>query len=102
MPKRGKNYREAAAKIEKAKLHEVSEAMGLVVETSKAKFDETIEAHVKLGVDGRHADQQVRGAIVLPNGTVLRLKKLKRPELITLEQRNWLRGFSPRTGSTLM
>ena len=75
MPKRGKNYREAAAKIEKAKLHEVSEAMGLVVETSKAKFDETIEAHVKLGVDGRHADQQVRG---------------------------WLRGFSPRTGSTLM
>ena len=69
MPKRGKNYREAAAKIEKAKLHEVSEAMGLVVETSKAKFDETIEAHVKLGVDGRHADQQVRGAIVLPNGT---------------------------------
>lgn len=69
MPKRGKNYREAAAKIEKAKLHEVSEAMGLVVETSKAKFDETIEAHIKLGVDGRHADQQVRGAIVLPNGT---------------------------------
>ena len=69
MPKRGTNYREAAAKIEKAKLHEVSEAMGLVVETSKAKFDETIEAHVKLGVDGRHADQQVRGAIVLPNGT---------------------------------
>ena len=69
MPKRGKNYREAAAKVEKAKLHEVSEAMSLVVETSKAKFDETIEAHVKLGVDGRHADQQVRGAIVLPNGT---------------------------------
>ncbi len=76
MPKRGKNYREAAAKVEKAKLHEVSEAMSLVVETSKAKFDETIEAHVKLGVDGRHADQQVRGAIVLPNGTGKSVKVL--------------------------
>lgn len=76
MPKRGKTYKEAAAKVEKAKLHEVSEAMNLVVETSKAKFDETIEAHVKLGVDGRHADQQVRGAIVLPNGTGKSVKVL--------------------------
>ena len=69
MPKRGKKYRESAAKFDKASLHEVSEAMNLVVETSKAKFDETVEVHIKLGVDGRHADQQVRGAIVLPNGT---------------------------------
>ena len=68
MPKRGKGYKEAAAKFEKAKLHEVSEAMKLACETSRAKFDETVEVHVKLGVDGRHADQQVRGAIVLPNG----------------------------------
>ena len=69
MPKRGKAYKEAAAKIEKAKLYEVPEAMTKVIETGRAKFDETIEIHIKLGVDGRHADQQVRGAIVLPNGT---------------------------------
>ena len=76
MPKRGKNYKEAAAKFEKAKLHEVSEAMKLACETSRAKFDETVEVHVKLGVDGRHADQQVRGAIVLPNGTGKSVKVL--------------------------
>ncbi|MDY3240841.1 MAG: 50S ribosomal protein L1 [Anaerovoracaceae bacterium] len=69
MPKRGKGYKEAVAKYEKANLYEVEEAIKLVVETSRAKFDETIEAHIKLGVDGRHADQQVRGAIVLPHGT---------------------------------
>ena len=69
MPKRGKLYRENAAKYEKANLYEIEEAMKLAVETSRAKFDETIEVHIKLGVDGRHADQQVRGAIVLPNGT---------------------------------
>ena len=69
MPKRGKMYRETAAKYEKANLYEIEEAMKLAVETSRAKFDETIEVHIKLGVDGRHADQQVRGAIVLPNGT---------------------------------
>ena len=69
MPKRGKMYRETAAKYEKANLYEIEEAMKLAVETSRAKFDETIEVHIKLGVDGRHADQQVRGAIVLPHGT---------------------------------
>ena len=69
MPKRGKGYKEAVAKYEKANLYEVEEAIKLVVETSRAKFDETIEVHIKLGVDGRHADQQVRGAIVLPHGT---------------------------------
>ena len=69
MPKRGKIYRETAAKYEKANLYEIEEAMKLAVETSRAKFDETIEVHIKLGVDGRHADQQVRGAIVLPHGT---------------------------------
>ncbi len=76
MPKRGKSYKEAAAKFDKSQLHEVSEAMKLVCETSRAKFDETVEAHVKLGVDGRHADQQVRGAIVLPNGTGKSVKVL--------------------------
>ena len=69
MPKRGKNYKAVAAKFDKAKLHEVTEAMQLVTEIGTAKFDETIEIHVRLGVDGRHADQQVRGAVVLPNGT---------------------------------
>jgi large subunit ribosomal protein L1 len=69
MAKRGKNYKTSAAKFDKAKLHEVKEALDLVLETSTAKFDETVEAHIKLGVDGRHADQQVRGAIVLPHGT---------------------------------
>lgn len=69
MPKRSKGYKEVAAKVEKQNLYEVPEAMNKVVETAHAKFDETVEVHVKLGVDGRHADQQVRGAIVLPNGT---------------------------------
>ena len=69
MPTRGKKYREAVATYDKTTLFEVPEAMKHVVETSKAKFDETIEVHIKLGVDGRHADQQVRGAIVLPHGT---------------------------------
>ena len=66
---RGKKYQESAKQIDKAALYEVSEAMDLVVKTAPAKFDETVELHVKLGVDSRHADQQVRGAIVLPHGT---------------------------------
>ena len=66
---RGKKYQESAKQIDKAALYEVSEAMDLVVKTATAKFDETVELHVKLGVDSRHADQQVRGAIVLPHGT---------------------------------
>ena len=76
MPKRGKNYKNAAEKIEKSKLYDVSEAMAKVVEVGTAKFDETVEVHVRLGVDGRHADQQVRGAIVLPNGTGKEVKVL--------------------------
>ncbi len=76
MPKRGKNYKNAAEKIEKSKLYDVSEAMAKVVEAGAAKFDETVEVHVRLGVDGRHADQQVRGAIVLPNGTGKEVKVL--------------------------
>ena len=67
--KHGKKYREGAKLIDRAKLYETSEALDLCVKTGTAKFDETMELHVKLGVDGRHADQQVRGAIVLPNGT---------------------------------
>ena len=66
---RVKNYKESAKLIDKQTQYEPLEAFGLVISGAKAKFDETVELHVKLGVDGRHADQQVRGAIVLPNGT---------------------------------
>lgn len=67
--KRGKNYQESRKLLQQGVQYDVAEAMDLVVKTSKAKFDETVECHVKLGVDSRHADQQVRGAIVLPHGT---------------------------------
>ena len=66
---RGKKYIESAKQIEKLRLYDPSEALYSVVKLAKAKFDETVEVHIKLGVDSRHADQQVRGAIVLPNGT---------------------------------
>ena len=65
----GKKYIESAKLVDKSKLYDASEAISLVCQTAKAKFDETVELHVRLGVDSRHADQQVRGAIVLPNGT---------------------------------
>ena len=66
---RGKKYTDSAKQIDKAMLYDTAEAMDLIVKTAPAKFDETVELHVKLGVDSRHADQQVRGAIVLPHGT---------------------------------
>ena len=66
---RGKKYQDSAKQIDKATLYDAAEAMDLIVKTAPAKFDETVELHVKLGVDSRHADQQVRGAIVLPHGT---------------------------------
>ena len=66
---RGKKYQDASKQIDRANLYDTTEAMDLVVKTAPAKFDETVELHVKLGVDSRHADQQVRGAIVLPHGT---------------------------------
>ena len=69
MAKRGKRYAQAIAKVDRSVYYDGSEALGLVVDTASAKFDETVEAHIKLGVDSRHADQQVRGAIVLPHGT---------------------------------
>lgn len=69
MPKRGKNYKNALTKFDKTQTYEMAEALKNVCEVAGAKFDETVEVHIKLGVDGRHADQQVRGAVVLPNGT---------------------------------
>ena len=67
--KHGKNYVDSAKLIDKNKQYDTKEALDLCLQTAKAKFDETIELHVRLGVDSRHADQQVRGAVVLPNGT---------------------------------
>ena len=67
--KRGKKYLEKAKLVEKLKLYDTDEAFALIGQTSVAKFDETVEAHIRLGVDSRHADQQVRGAVVLPHGT---------------------------------
>ena len=69
MAKKGKKYQEALSKFDKNNYYNATEALGVVVEVASAKFDETVEAHIKLGVDSRHADQQVRGAVVLPNGT---------------------------------
>ena len=67
--KHGKKYNESVKLVDSAKLYETAEALDLACKTAKAKFDETIEVHIRLGVDSRHADQQVRGAVVLPNGT---------------------------------
>ena len=69
MPKRGKKYQDAVKQYDKSAQYDIDEAFEILSKISTAKFDETIEAHFRLGVDGRHADQQVRGAIVLPNGT---------------------------------
>ena len=67
--RKGKNYVESAKLIDRTKLYDPNEAIDTMLKTAKAKFDETVEVHIKLGVDSRHADQQVRGAIVLPHGT---------------------------------
>ncbi len=74
--KKGKRYIEAAKLVEKTKLYDLDEAVSVIKKVASAKFDETVEAHVKLGVDGRHADQQVRGAVVLPHGTGKEVKVL--------------------------
>ena len=80
--RKGKKYVESAKLIDRSKLYDPSEALDTVVKTAKAKFDETVEMHMKLGVDGRHADQQVRGAIVLPHGTgkTVRVLAICKPE----------------------
>ena len=73
---KGKRYTNASKLVDKAKLYEVEEGLALAVETAKAKFDESVELHIRLGVDGRNADQQVRGVVVLPNGTGKSVKVL--------------------------
>lgn len=67
--KQGKHYVDSKKLVDRTKLYDSNEALALCCQTAKAKFDETVELHVRLGVDSRHADQQVRGAVVLPNGT---------------------------------
>ena len=74
--KHGKKYVDSKKLVDKTKLYDLEEACGLCISTAKAKFDETVELHVRLGVDSRHADQQVRGAVVLPNGTGKNVKVL--------------------------
>lgn len=74
--KRGKKYREKAQLVDKNMLYGTTEAIDLAIKTSVAKFDETVEAHIRLGVDSRHADQQVRGAVVLPHGTGKKVRVL--------------------------
>ena len=74
--KHGKKYAEAAKLVDKATLYDPSEAIALVKKTAVAKFDETVEAHIRTGCDGRHAEQQIRGAVVLPNGTGKTVKVL--------------------------
>ena len=73
---KGKKYQDSAKLVDRAKLYDAEEALALVCQTSKAKFDETIELHIRLGVDSRYADQQVRGAVVLPNGTGKKVRTL--------------------------
>lgn len=74
--KRGKNYKESIKAVDKTKLYDCQDALGLACEIAKAKFDETVEVHIRLGVDSRHADQQVRGAVVLPHGTGKKVRTL--------------------------
>ena len=107
--KKGKKYLEAAKKYDKQTQYTPAEALGKVIEMAPAKFDETVEVHVRLGVDGRHADQQVRGAIVLPHGTGKTVRvlvfakgdkaKQKPPALITSVPRTWCRRSSRKAGS---
>ena len=74
--KKGKRYVESAKLVDRTNLYDVEEAVSIIKKTANAKFDETIEAHIKLGVDGRHADQQIRGAVVLPHGTGKKVRVL--------------------------
>ena len=88
--KRGKKYQDSVKKIDRAQQYGPADAIKAVCDAAHANFDETVEAHIRLGVDGRHADQQVRGA------------KLRKPALIMSAARNWFRRSRTRTGSTSM
>lgn len=111
--KHGKKYIESAKSFDNQKLYDPEEGISVVLSTAKAKFDETIEAHIRLGVDSRHADQQVRGAVVLPHGTgkvvrvlvlqrATRLAKHRKRARISSAMKIWSKRFRPKTGSVLM
>ena len=108
--KHGKKYIESAKSFDNQKLYDPEEGISVVLSTAKAKFDETIEAHIRLGVDSRHADQQVRGAVVLPHGTgkVVRVlvfakgDKHRKRARISSAMKIWSKRFRPKTGSVLM
>ena len=113
MAVKGKKYQDSAKTLEKGKLYDPSEALSLVCGTAKAKFDETIELHVRLGVDSRHADQQVRGAVVLPNGTgktirvlasarTIRWRPPRRQAPTMPDPQSLLRRFRRKTGLNSM
>lgn len=74
--KKGKRYVEASKLVDKTQVYDIPEAVALVKKAASAKFDETVEAHLRMGLDGRHADQQIRGAVVLPHGTGKTVKVL--------------------------
>ena len=109
--KQGKKYVDSVKLIDSTKAYDSSEALDLVCQTAKAKFDETVELHVRLGVDSRHADQQVRGAVVLPNGTgkTVRTLVFAKGEKIQLvgfgtfevRERAAREGVNPRTGDKI-
>ena len=101
--KKGKKYQDSVKLIEANTLYDTNEALDLVEKTAKAKFDETVEMHMKLGVDGRHADQQVRGAIVLPNGTGKSVRVLQRQQVLTMWAKwIWWKRSRRKTGLNSM
>ena len=101
--KHGKRYVEAAKLVDRATLYDVNEAVSLVKKTANAKFDETVELHVRTGCDGRHADQQIRGAVVLPHGTgktvrILVFAKGPKEEEAKAAGGSWFRRSRTRDG----
>jgi len=109
----GKRYTAAASLVDRSVSYEPDEAINLVQQTAKAKFDESVELHIRLGVDSRHADQQVRGAVVLPHGTgrtkrVLVFAKVRKPTkrlplaLILSVPKSWLPRLPRKTGLIMM
>ena len=95
--KHGKKYVDSAKLIDRNNLYDVAEALDLTVKTGKAKFDETVEVHVKLGVDSRHADQQVRGAVVLPHGTGKSVRVLVFAKADKAQSLSAPKSWSPRS-----
>ena len=97
--KRGKRYVEAAKLVDRATLYDAADAIAIVKKAAVAKFDETIEAHIRTGCDGRHADQQIRGAVVLPHGTGRTSRPCVRSEGLNAEPEGWHRNHGRDQGN---